>query len=113
MEIIKRHGLIIWLYTLKHINKLKNYGYVHYVSNRMKYAVLYVDEDLAEETMEKLSQLHFVRMVEESFRDDIDMTFENALDSDSEELDDQDGSIFDEDFFKEITKQIKKHQAQD
>lgn len=113
MELIKRQGIIIWLYTLKHLNKLKNYGYVHYVSDRMKYAVLYVDEDLAEETIDKLRQLHFVRKVEPSFWDTIDMTFEDSLNESLDESEVKSDTVFDEEFFEAITKQIKSHQAQD
>ncbi len=105
MEIIKKQGLIVWLYTLKNINQLKKYGYVHYTSDKMKYAVIYVDESRVEEVIEKLSQLHYVRNVEVSHMDEVDMTFENVfpkVETPSEQQTSEGSSFFDE-----IAKQIK------
>ena len=110
MHLIKRQGVIVWLYTLKNLNQLKRLGYVHYVSNRMKYAIMYVNNDLTETVVEKLQQLHFVRSVELSYRDNIDMTFKDSITPD---LENDEESFFDKEFFEEITQQIKEHQAQD
>lgn len=109
MELIKRQGLIVWLYTLKHSNVLKRYGYVHYLSQRLKYAVIYVDQDQTNRTIQQLEQLHFVRDVELSYRDEIDMTFSNVLES----KDVPDQSQENGEFFLEIAEQIRKNQAQD
>ncbi|CZQ82381.1 Hypothetical protein Tpal_313 [Trichococcus palustris] len=79
LELTKRQGIIVWVYTLRQIKNLKRFGYIHYVSNRLKYVVLYVDQEDAQETVDKLNGLHFVRKVELSYRPDIDMTFAHAL----------------------------------
>ncbi|CZR04726.1 YlbG family protein [Trichococcus ilyis] len=79
LEVTKRQGIVVWVYTLRQIKNLKRYGYIHYVSNRMKYILLYVDQEEAEATAEKLNSLHFVRKVELSHRPEIDMTLKNAL----------------------------------
>lgn len=79
LEVTKRQGIVVWVYTLRQIKNLKRYGYIHYVSNRMKYVVLYVDQAEVQATAEKLNSLHFVRKVELSHRPDIDMTLKNAL----------------------------------
>ena len=39
-EIIKRRGLIVWVYSLKQLKNLKKFGLLHYVSRRMKYLSL-------------------------------------------------------------------------
>lgn len=75
----KRRGLIVWLYSLKQINQLKKHGTLHYVSKKMKYAVVYVEDDVTEAVQQKLERLHFVRSVEVSRLPDIDHTFEHAL----------------------------------
>lgn len=80
-EIRERQGIIVWVYTLRQVKNLKRFGYIHYVSNRMKYLVLYVDKAEVEKTVERLESLHYVRKVEISHRPEIDMTFQNALPS--------------------------------
>lgn len=75
----KRRGLIVWLYSLKQINQLKKHGTLHYVSKKMKYAVVYIEDDMTELVQAKLERLHFVRSVEVSRLPDIDHTFEQAL----------------------------------
>lgn len=79
LELTKRQGIIVWVYTLRQIKNLKRFGYIHYVSNKLKYVILYVNQEEAQTTVEKLNSLHFVRKVELSYRPDIDMTFANAL----------------------------------
>ena len=54
LEVTKRQGIVVWVYTLRQIKNLKRYGYIHYVSNRMKYVLLYVDQEEAQTTAEKL-----------------------------------------------------------
>lgn len=78
-----RNGLIIWLYTPKYVNKLKQYGLLHYVSRKLKYAVLYVDSNDTQSTMEKLEKLHFVRSIEVSHYNDLTYDYDGLL----EELD--------------------------
>lgn len=78
-EIRERQGIIVWVYTLRQVKNLRRFGHIHYVSNRMKYLVLYVDKAELEKTVERLQGLHYVRKVEISHRPEIDMTFQNAL----------------------------------
>lgn len=78
-EIVQRQGLIVWLYTLKHLKSIRKYGHVHYISKKLKYVVLYVDADQAIQTAEQLERYHFVRQVEQSHRDEIDMSFKDSI----------------------------------
>lgn len=76
----KRTKLIIWLYSLKQVNKLKHYGLIHYVSKKMKYVVMYVDQEKTSEVTEKLSKLAFIREIEALDDKVIDDNFENTFD---------------------------------
>lgn len=78
-EMIERQSLIIWVYTLKHLKNLRKFGYIHYISKKSKYIVMYVDKNQAENVIQQLQKLHFVRQVDLSYRDDIDMTFKDAI----------------------------------
>ncbi|MGM0212884.1 YlbG family protein [Enterococcus sp. AZ109] len=75
----KRRGIVIWVYSLKQLKTLKRYGLIHYVSRKMKYVVLYVNEEVLEESEEKLRALHFVRQVERSYRPDVEMNFADRI----------------------------------
>lgn len=78
-EITKRQGIVIWVYTLRQLKNLRRFGYIHYVSNRLKYIVMYVDQNEVEDKIKQLNGLHYVRKVEISYRPDIDMTFSDSL----------------------------------
>lgn len=75
----KRRGIVVWVYSLKQLKTLKRYGLIHYVSRKMKYVVLYVNEEVLEESEEKLQTLHFVRQVERSYRPDVEMNFADRI----------------------------------
>ncbi|UUX34287.1 YlbG family protein [Fundicoccus culcitae] len=78
-EMVERQALIIWVYTLKHVKNLRKYGYIHYTSKKSKYIVMYVDKQQAPSVIKQLNQLHFIRQVDVSHRDEIDMTFKDAI----------------------------------
>lgn len=79
LEITPRRGLIVWVYSLKQLKNLRRFGYVHHVSRKMKYVVLYVDDIDIETTISRIEKQFFVRSVEKSMRPDIDMNFDNRL----------------------------------
>ncbi|EMF0405390.1 YlbG family protein [Enterococcus hirae] len=58
-QLTKRRGLIVWVYSLKQLKNLKKFGLLHYVSRKMKYVVLYLNEDTFEQTAERINKLHF------------------------------------------------------
>lgn len=74
-----RRGLVVWVYSLKQLKNLKRYGFVYYVSRKMKYVYLYLDEDRYEENLAKIQKLHFVRSVEPSYRPDVEMNFADKI----------------------------------
>ncbi|HLQ41181.1 MAG TPA: YlbG family protein [Tetragenococcus sp.] len=79
MPIQKRRGLIVWVYSLRQLKNLRRYGFVHYVSRKMKYVVLYVNEEDVQISLKKIQHLHFVRQVDLSYRPDIDMNFSDKI----------------------------------
>ncbi|MFL2128922.1 MAG: YlbG family protein [Ruoffia tabacinasalis] len=83
-NVIERQALIIWLYSTKQIKELRKHGYIHYYSRKMKYAIMYVNKKDAEKVERIVNDYYFVREVEYSYRDDIDMTFANAIEHSSD-----------------------------
>ncbi|GIN91486.1 YlbG family protein [Siminovitchia terrae] len=84
---MKRQGLIVWLYNLKNTKMLRRYGNVHFVSKRMKYAVLYCNQNEFEALSEKLESLPFIKKVEPSYKSDLKTEFENAKPDKAKEYD--------------------------
>lgn len=79
LNINERQGIIVWVYSLKHMKTLKRQGLIHYVSKRMKYVVLYVNRSEIDLTEKKLNSFHFVRKVERSYRANVNMDFDHVL----------------------------------
>lgn len=83
--ITERTGLILWLNHLKAVKVLEKYGTIHYVSKKMKYAVLYINKDRLEQTTKQLQGLNFIQKVERSFRNEIRTEY-NSKDMDETSL---------------------------
>lgn len=79
LDVTPRRGLIVWVYSLKQLKNLRRFGYVHHVSRKQKYVVLYVDDIDVDATVDRIDKLFFVRSVEKSMRPDINMNFDNRL----------------------------------
>jgi len=75
----KRRCLIVWVYSLKQLKTLRRFGFVQYVSRRMKYVILYMNEEAIEKNLVKIKELHFVRQVEKSYRPDVEMNFAEKI----------------------------------
>lgn len=75
----KRRCLVVWVYSLKQLKTLKRFGLIHYVSRRMKYVVIYMNEEVIESSEAKINGLHFVRRVERSYRPDVEMNFAEKI----------------------------------
>lgn len=82
-----RRGIVVWVYSFRNLNALKKLGPIYYMSKRMNYLMMYVDEENMTETVAKIEKLHYVRSVDLSQLPDIDMTFEHALDGTAEPID--------------------------
>lgn len=62
----KRQGLIVWYQHKKNIKKIMRFGHVLYTSKKLKYAVLYVNQEDIEEVEERLLRLPFISKVDHS-----------------------------------------------
>ena len=71
----ERRSLIVYTYSLKQTRQLKRYGTVMYVSKKMRYVVLYVNQADVEKLTAQLKELRFVKRVVPSMRPDIKETF--------------------------------------
>ena len=83
----QRQGIIVWLYSLKQAKMLRRFGNVHYVSRKLKYVVLYCNQEEVETLMQKIGSYSFVKKVEPSFKPFIKMEFENAVPDKAKEYD--------------------------
>lgn len=75
----KRQGLIVWFQHRKNIKHIKRFGNLIYVSRKLRYAVIYVDQVNIDVTEEDLLKLPFISKVERSFKPFVNTDFENAL----------------------------------
>ena len=74
----KRQGMIVWFKHRKNIKQIRRYGHLIYASRKLKYAVLYVNQDEIEHIEQKLLKHHFVRKVDHSYKPFIRTQFEKA-----------------------------------
>lgn len=73
-KLIPRRSLIIYINNNHVIRALRHYGQVDYISRRMHYVVMYVDQSDVEKIKEKIGRLRAVKKVELSARPDLDPT---------------------------------------
>lgn len=83
----ERQGIIIYVNQLKHAKTLRKYGNVHYISRKLKYVVMYCNQQDVEALMEKLQRLPFVKDVVPSYRPFVKTEFENAKPDKAKEYD--------------------------
>lgn len=74
----KRQGIIIWFQHSKNIKQLRKIGYIIYTSKRLKYAVMYVNQEDIDEIEAKLLRFPFVSRVDRSYKPFIRTEYENA-----------------------------------
>lgn len=79
LEVARRRSLVVWMYSLRQVRNLRRYGSVLYISKRMKYALVYLNEGDFDASSEKIERLHFVRKIERSYRPDIEMNFADKI----------------------------------
>lgn len=83
----QRQGLIVWLHSLKQAKVLRKFGNVHYISKKLKYAVLYCNADHIESTTAKIQSYSFVKKVEPSFKPFLRIEYENSKPDKAKEYD--------------------------
>ena len=83
----ERQGIIVYVHQLKHAKSLRKYGHVHYISRKLKYVVMYCNQEDVEAITNKLQRLPFVQDVVVSFRPFLKTEFENAKPDKAKEYD--------------------------
>lgn len=66
-----RVGLIVWLKHTRESRALEKIGHLLYLSRRMKYAVIYVNESEVNQKIQQLKKLPFVTRVERSYMHEV------------------------------------------
>jgi uncharacterized protein YlbG (UPF0298 family) len=82
-----RQGLIVYVHQLKHAKSLRKYGHVHFISRKLKYVVMYCDQEEMEMLKGKIQRLPFVKDVVESYRPFLKTEFENSKPDKAKEYD--------------------------
>ena len=67
-EMTARQGVIVYLYRLRQSRQLRKFGQIEYVSKRMKYLVLYMNQDQIKQNIAKIKKMRNVRKVQLSYR---------------------------------------------
>ncbi|OEF98898.1 hypothetical protein BHF71_02935 [Vulcanibacillus modesticaldus] len=67
----KRAGLIVWVNDTRLAKNLERFGNLLYISKRLRYAVLYVNESEVKNKITNIEKLHYVRRVERSLRTEL------------------------------------------
>lgn len=88
-EFENRTGLIVWLKSKRNVKRLMNFGILHYVSSKMDYALIYVDEKNVDRTIERLENENYVKSVERSNLRDLPITYNDVLTTMQTEIDDK------------------------
>jgi len=89
----QRQGLVIWFQNMKNVRQIKRYGHLVYVSKNLKYALIYINQEDLDQTMEKLNRLNYVSKVEPSYKPFIATEYENSKPDKAKEYDYKFGSI--------------------
>ncbi|WP_164669115.1 YlbG family protein [Virgibacillus doumboii] len=83
----KRQGLIVWFQHMKNLKQIKRYGHLLYASRKLKYAVIYVDQEDLEVTETKLLKLPFISKVDYSYKPFIRTDYQNAIPDEAKQYD--------------------------
>ncbi|WP_342525926.1 DUF2129 domain-containing protein [Chryseomicrobium sp. FSL W7-1435] len=84
---IQRQGLIVYVNHLKHAKTLRKYGHVYYISRKLKYVVLYTNQEDIDTVTTKLLKLPFVKKLMPSERPSIKTEYENSKPDKAKEYD--------------------------
>ena len=84
-----RVGLVVWLKSKRNVKRLMNFGILHYVSHKMNYALIYVDKNNVDRTIDKLMNESYIKSVEKSNLRDLPITFDEVLINMQAEIDEQ------------------------
>lgn len=72
-----RQSIIVYVRQLKYVRQLRQYGHVQYVSQKMKYVVLYVDQADISLVTHQLDRLRYVKKWQLSERPSLLLSYEH------------------------------------
>lgn len=75
----ERLSIAVYLHYNRDARKLSQYGDMTYHSRRMRYVILYVQQDRVEELLDSLKKEKFVKKVVPSFIKELDKNFVGNL----------------------------------
>lgn len=75
----KRQALIVYLYYNRDARRLEQFGDLLYHSRKMKYSIIYVNQEDSEQLVQKLLKMKFVKEVKLSLLTEIDSNFVGNL----------------------------------
>lgn len=80
---MKRQGISVWFQNRRNIKQIKRFGHLIYTSKKLKYAVIYVDQEKIDSIEDKLNKLPFILKTSRSEKPNIRTNYEKvALDKD-------------------------------
>ena len=71
LSVPQRQGIIVYFRNMRQVRQLRRFGTVHYVSSRMHYVVLYVNQDQVNQTVNRLKKQRFVRRIQLSVQHEL------------------------------------------
>lgn len=78
-----RQALIVWYKHYRNVKHIKRLGHLIYASKKLKYAILYVNQDDMEKIEKQLQRYNFVKKIDYSYRPFIQSQF-NRMKSEKE-----------------------------
>lgn len=74
-----RQSLAVYLHYNRDVKRLRSFGDVAYHSRRMRYVLLYIDQEKSEAILTQLKKEKFVKKVVPSYMQDMDHNFVGIL----------------------------------
>lgn len=89
-----RQGVIVYLYRLRNSRQLRKFGQIQYISKKMKYVVIYMNQEKVEQNIERMKKLKFVKHVEPSARPFLKVDYSDSDDGQHYEMTEEDREKF-------------------
>lgn len=66
MNLVPRVSLVVYLKHIKHERQIRKYGHIVHSNRQRKYVIMYVNEKEADDVVNKLMKLKYVRHIDGS-----------------------------------------------
>ena len=66
MTLVPRVSLVVYLKHIKHERQIRKYGHIVHSNRQRKYVIMYVNENEADDVVNKLMKLKYVRHIDGS-----------------------------------------------